>query len=69
MKRVSITEAVNILKADTTYRKDVYLVQNVITKENYCTTGKLGNYSVCRVDRAQCNPETLKANGFKIAFI
>ena len=26
MKRVSITEAVNILKADTTYRKDVVCI-------------------------------------------
>ena len=49
--------------------KDVYLVQNTNTKGKYYTTGKIGSHSVCRIDRAQCNPNSLKADGFKIAYV
>lgn len=69
MKRITINQAKDILLADNTYRKDVYLVQNDTTKGKFCTTGKIGNYSVCRVDRGQCNPNSLDVDGFKIAFV
>ena len=69
MKRTTIDKAKEILLADNTYRKDVYLVQNANTKGKYYTTGKIGSYSVCRVDKTQCNPNGLKAAGFKIAYV
>ena len=69
MKRITIDKAKEILLADNTYRKDVYLVQNANTKGKYYTTGKIGIHSVCRVDRTQCNPNGLKADGFKIAYV
>ena len=69
MKRITIDKAKEILLADNTQRKDVYLVQNANTKGKYYTTGKIGNYSVCRVDKTQCNPNGLKAAGFKIAYV
>ena len=67
MRRVTIDKAVKYLLADDTYRKDVYLVQNSTTKQRYHTTDKIGNFSICRVDRGQCNPLVLKGNGFKLA--
>ena len=69
MKRITIDHAREILRNDNTYRKDVYLVQNSATKGKYYTTGKIGAHSVCRVDRAQCDPNRLKADGFKIAYV
>ena len=69
MKRITIDQAKDILLADNTYRKDVYLVQNNSTKRKYYTTGKIGCYSVCRVDRGQCNPNNLDVDGFKIAYV
>lgn len=69
MKRVIIEQAKEILLADNTYRKDVYLVQNTTTKAKYYTTGKIGSHSVCRVDRAQCDPNSLKSDGFKVAYV
>ena len=69
MKRITIEQAKEFLLNDDTYRKDVYLVQNSATKEKYYTTGKIGHYSVCRVDRAQCNPNKLNADGFKFAYV
>lgn len=69
MKRITIEQAKNILYNDNTYCKDVYLVQNSVTKEKYYTTGKIGHYSICRVDRTQCNPNKLDVDGFKIAYV
>lgn len=69
MKRITIDQAREILLTDNTYRKDVYLVQNENTKGKYYTTGKIGSHSVCRIDRSQCNPNALKADGFKIAYV
>ena len=69
MKRITIDQAKKILLNDDTYRKDVYLVQNSTTKGKFCTTGKIGRYSVCRVDRGQCNPNKLDADGFKFAYV
>ncbi len=68
MKKVTINEAIQILKTDNTYRKDIYLVMNKNTR-NYYKTGKVGILDVCRTDRTQCNPNTLKEDGFKFAFI
>ena len=69
MKRITIKQAKEILLADSTYCKDVYLVQNSTTKGKFCTTGKIGRYAVCRVDRGQCNPNKLDAEGFKFAYV
>lgn len=69
MKRITIEQAKEILNNDNTYRKDVYLVQNSATKGKFYTTGKIGRYSVCRVDRAQCNPNKLDVEGFKFAYV
>ena len=69
MKRITIEQAKEFLLNDNTYRKDVYLVQNSTTKGKFYTTGKIGRYSVCRVDRGQCNPNKLDADGFKFAYI
>ena len=68
MRKITIDEAIQILKTDNTYRKDVYLVLNKNTR-NYFKTGKIGILDVCRIDRAQCNPNTLKADGFTFAFV
>lgn len=68
MKKITIDEAIQILKTDNTYRKDVYLVLNKNTR-NYCKTGKIGILDVCRTDRAQCNPDVLKVEGFTLAFV
>ena len=67
--RVTIEKAVQFLLADDTYRKSVYLIQNKRTRGYYYTTGKENGMPVCCVDRAQCRPEELKADGFKAAFI
>lgn len=69
MKRITIKQAKEILLADNTYRKDIYLVQNGTTKGTFYTTGKIGCYSVCRVDRSQCDPNKLDAEGFKFAYV
>ena len=69
MKRITIEQAKEILLTDDTYRKDVYLVQNSTTNGKFCTTGKIGRYDVCRVDRGQCNPNKLDAEGFKFAYV
>ena len=69
MKRITIEQAKEALLADSTYRKDVYLVQNGTTKGTFYTTGKIGRYSVCRVDRTQCDPNKLNAEGFKFAYV
>lgn len=67
--RVTIEKAVQFLLADDSYRKCVYLIQNKRTRNRYYTTGKENGMPVCCVDRAQCRPLTLKADGFKAAFI
>ena len=66
MKRITIDKAREILLKDNTYRKDVYLVQNTNTKGKYYTTGKIGSHSVCRVDRARRDPNSVKADECKI---
>ena len=68
MKRITIEQAKEFLLNDNAYRKDVYLVQNSTTKAKFYTTGKIGRYSVCRMDRGQCNPNKLDAEGFKFAY-
>lgn len=68
MRRVAIDVAIQILKADSTYRKDVFLVLNKNTRNYHCT-GKVGILNVCRTDRAQCNPDALKTDGFTLAFV
>ena len=69
MKRITIEQAKEFLLNDSTYRKDVYLVQNSTTKDKFYTTGKIGSYDVCRVDRGQCNPNKLDVDGFKFAYV
>lgn len=69
MKRITIEQAKQILLSDNTYRKDVYLVQNNVTKKKFYTTEKIGRHSVCRVDRTQCDPNKLDTYGFKIAYV
>ena len=67
--RVTIEKAAEFLLADDTYRKHIYLIQNKRTCNHYYTTGKENGMPVCCVDRAQCRPKTLKADGFNAAFI
>ena len=67
--KVTIEKAAQFLLADDTYRKHIYLIQNKRTLNRYYTTGKENGMPVCCVYRAQCRPLTLKADGFKAAFI
>lgn len=68
MRRVPIEIAVEYLRNDDTYRKDIYVVLNKRNRNILDCTGRVGKYNVCRVDRGQCDLNRL-SNIAKTAFI